>query len=334
MKRIGCIGYATHSGLGIILKDFVHRKLITDVLILEHERFENNYDWYPSSQSITRGVSPEKNQEFQILINFIVSIDIIIILESPWSPYVIPLARKFNKKIILMPNHEWTPWPLDVDMIICPSVLEEFLYKSLISNIPIVHINIPVNSEVIWNQRKRSLRFLHNSGRGSSNDRNGTKLLIDSLKFLSNEIDISMRGQELVIYDNEELKNVSVINKSVEFKDLFVGYDTFIFIDRFCGLSLPLQEAYASGMAIITGNRFPINTWLPKEGLVDPIGYEKLNFTGQSFDSAIYDPKVVAAKIDEFHNRDITSLSSQGKEWGFNNSWDKLGVKYESLFQS
>ena len=334
MKKIGCIGYATHSGLGIILKDFVHHKLITDILILEHERFENNYDWYPSSQSITRSVSPEKNQEFQILINFIASIDVIIILESPWNPYVIPLARKFNKKIILMPNHEWTPWPLDVDMIICPSKLEEILYKSLISNIPIVHINIPVNSEVIWNQRNRSLRFLHNSGRGSSNDRNGTQLLIDSLKYLSDEIDISMRGQELVIYNNENLKNVNVINKSVDFKDLFVGYDTFIFIDRFCGLSLPLQEAYASGMAIITGNRFPINTWLPKEGLIDPIGYEKLNFTGQSFDSAIYDPKEVAEKVDEFYGRDIQILSSRGQEWGFNNSWDKLRLKYESLMQS
>ena len=39
----------------------------------------------------------------------------------------------------------------------------------------------------------------------------------------------------------------------------------FVFPEKFNGLSLPLQEARAAGMLVLATDRFPMNTWLPRE---------------------------------------------------------------------
>jgi hypothetical protein len=335
MKKIGTISYATESGLGIIAKDFTENGIFDKILIVRHEHFENHFDWYPDAQSIRRNITPTDKTEFDALIHFINEIDILVVLESPWNPYVIPLCRQLNKKIVLMPNHEWTPWPLDVDFILCPSELEKRLYTTIQNSVPVEHINIPVNSRVKWRQRTTATSFLHNSGRGSSNDRNGTILLSNALPHVHSQLQTTIRGQGKLnsISANPNL-DIKLINHTVDFESLYSDFDIFIFVERFCGSSLPLQEAFASGLAIISGDRFPINTWLPKNTLVKPIGYEKLDFIGIPFDAAVYDPEDLAKVIDRVAATDISKQSLAGKEWGELNSWNALREKYITTLQS
>ena len=334
MNTIGTISYATESGLGIITKDFIENGLIDRILILEHEKFDNHFEWYPGAKKITRNVKPELKEEFSLLVDFISQVDVLVLIESPWNPYVIPLCRQLKKKVVLMPNHEWTPWPLDVDLILCPSELEKQLYLKLQNVAPVEYINIPVNSKVKWKKRESPNKFLHNSGRGSSNDRNGTNLLISSLPYISKSIDLTIRGQG-VLNDIAPQHNVnlSLVNNTVDFESLYDGFDVFIFVERFCGSSLPLQEAFASGLAIIAGNRFPINTWLPTDALVNTSGHEMLNFIGIPFEAALYNPDDLAARIDEISSKDLTNLSLLGKEWGERNSWQSLKNKYQELLR-
>ena len=55
---------------------------------------------------------------------------------------------------------------------------------------------------------------------------------------------------------------------------LFDVGDVFLFPDKFNGLSLPLQEAYASGMAVMSTGRYPASQWLPNDPMIPVDGYE------------------------------------------------------------
>lgn len=107
-----------------------------------------------------------------------------------------------------------------------------------------------------------------------------------------------------------------------------------MFVERFAGLSLPLQEAFSAGLLVIAGDRYPINQWLPSAPLVAPTGYEDLNFVGVPFKSALYDPKAIASKIDEFYDTDISGYSLAGKKWAEENSWEVLRPQYIEMFKS
>jgi hypothetical protein len=106
--------------------------------------------------------------------------------------------------------------------------------------------------------------------------------------------------------------------------------DVFVFPEKFNGLSLPLQEAFASGMAVIAGDRFPINTWLPKDLLI-PVKEYKRESIAVPFDSAVIHPKDIAEMIDKVYNTDITEYSLLGKQFNEQNQWKILKEKYKEL---
>jgi hypothetical protein len=114
------------------------------------------------------------------------------------------------------------------------------------------------------------------------------------------------------------------------YDELFSEGDTFIFPESFNGLSLPLQEAYSAGMCVMATDRFPMNTWLPREPLIPVEKYRRDNVGGScvEFDRAVIEPRLIAATIDNWYGRDISHLSSSGRDWAAEHSWEKLKPVY------
>ena len=52
------------------------------------------------------------------------------------------------------------------------------------------------------------------------------------------------------------------------------------------------------------------------------------------FSSALYDPRDIAAKIDELYDTDISAYSLAGKKWAEENSWAVLAPVYLDLLRS
>lgn len=189
----------------------------------------------------------------------------------------------------------------------------------------IMQATIPVN--VKWRQRTKAKVFVHNGGHGGLGGRNGTKQVIEAMKHVKSPIRLILRSQDDIYAPHDE--RISVEIGTVPSSKLYDG-DVFLFPEKFNGLSLPLQEAFASGMAVMAGDRFPMNEWLPKDILIPVNRYTKERISCE-FDCAHYDPKSIAMKIDEWYNKPIESLSLIGKEWAEKNSWDKLKQHYLDL---
>jgi hypothetical protein len=310
-KKVGAVVYATEQGLGYLAKDFFDNGIIDKVLIHEHTLRPAHREWYPRESVVS---------SYEELLE---QCDTILFFETPFVWKYIPKAREAGKKTVLMPMYECTlnPNPYVPDLILTPSDLDQQFYPQGI------RVNVPVS--VQWHQRSKAEVFVHNAGNGGLGGRNGTAELLAAMKWVKSPIKLILRTQTKFLAFNN-ISDPRIDLRVGTFEDIWSEGDVFIFPEKFNGLSLPLQEAFASGMAVMASDRFPNNQWLPREPLIPVEKYRKEKLAVR-FDIAELSPATIAKHIDEWFNRDITDLSLRGKEWGAQNSWQKLKERYKEL---
>ena len=98
--RVGSIGYATHQGLGILLKAFYDHGIVTDVLPVHHPKNENQ-SWYGDCW-----YRPDSINE---VFAFIRQMDIMLFFETSFYIQAIPFCKEHGIKSVLMPMYECTP---------------------------------------------------------------------------------------------------------------------------------------------------------------------------------------------------------------------------------
>lgn len=309
--KVGSVVLATDQGLGILAKSFYDAGIIDYVCIQPHSSRETHHEWYKEN------LSEEELLE---------KCDVLIFFETPFNWKLIPKARERGIKTVLIPMYECTnhPLPYIPDEIWTPSALDTEFYKEYNPK----QIQIPV--DVQWRPRQWAKHFIHNAGNGGLGGRNGTKELIEALKYVKSPIKLTIRSQVPLSCDDER---VEVLVGTQNYGDLWKEGDVFVFPEKFNGLSLPIQEAFASGMLVMASDRFPNNTYLPKGPLIPVSGYKKERIAS-TFDCAIIDPKNIAKTIDAWYGRDISTYSDLGKAWGRTNAWQKLERNYRSMLRN
>lgn len=298
---VGSVVFATEQGLGYLAKAFFDNGIIDTVFVQPHSSRTNHYEWYPD-----RVDNIEK----------LFSCETLIFFEEVFYWKLIPQARERGIKTILIPMYECTrnPLPYEPDIILTPSDLDQKYFERG------ERCTIPVDAK--WRKRDKALVFVHNAGNGGIGGRNGTKELIDALPFITVPFKLIVRSQ-IPLKVNDPRVEVRIGT----FDDIWSEGDVFVFPEKFNGLSLPLQEAFASGMLVMCGDRFPMNTWLPNEPLIKVDGYKR-DKIAVPFDSAIITPREIAKSINLWYNKDIGHYSLLGKEWGNKNNWESLKEFY------
>lgn len=300
---------ATDQGLGYLAKAFYDHGIISKVFIKEHSSRANHREWYTRESIVS---APELLLE---------ECDTILFFEEAFYWKLIPAAREKGIKTVLMPMYECTrnPMPYEPDVIIAPSLLDLKYYADKNTTF----LTVPV--EVEWKLRTHARHFVHNAGNGGLGGRNGTKELLEAMQYVKSPITLTVRSQVPLKAPDDARVKVEV--GTVPYAQLWAEGDVFIFPEKFNGLSLPLQEAYAAGMLVMTSDRVPNNTWLPKAPLI-PVDHYTKERIAIEFDCAQFDPKAIAATIDAWYDKPITQYSLQGKKWGEQNSWHNLKDKY------
>lgn len=301
-SKVGAVVLATDQGLGYLAKSFFDNGIFSKVTIYKHGSRTNHWDWYPR-ESV---VSVEELFE---------ECDTILFFETTFYPQILEKARERGKKTVLMVMYECTPQRLSPSLFLSPSLLDKQYYPD--------SLFIPVPVGVPWRLRTKAQVFVHNAGNGGIGGRNGTQELLEALPHIKSPIKLIIRSQIPLPHVNDPRVEVRLGT----FDDIWSEGDVFIFPEKFNGLSLPLQEAYASGMLVMAGDRFPINTWLPTEPLIPVSSYKKERIAVE-FDCAVYDPKEIAKMVDLWYDVDITDFSLRGKAWAKENSWDVLRERY------
>lgn len=189
-------------------------------------------------------------------------------------------------------------------------------------------------------------RTVHNAGTAKSAARNGTRELLMAIALVQSEAKFLLRLQACptnsknrfefeqsfgeLLEQTTQNPSVKFINKTVNYEELWNEGDVFVFPEKYNELSLPLQEARASGMLVMAGDQYPINTWLPAEALIPVDCYETRKLR-VNVESAVYQPEVIANCIDEWFDSDIATYSEAGKSWALNHSWSKWRAPYRDF---
>lgn len=325
-KRVGSLVFATHQGLGILARDFVRNGVVTHVTMIAHSKRKNHEEWYPGSK-----ICWDLRGGLDDLKAFCRSVDIMFFFETPFVWELIDYCRTIKVKTLLMPMYECMPrtLPATPDAFVNPSSLDQQYYPRG------THIPVPV--EVPWRKRDKATEFLHNAGNGGLNGRNGTRELLDAVKYVKSKAKIIIRSQDPqmpVLPPNVEYRV-----QDIAFEDLWRRggeCDVLVFPEKFNGLSLPLQEARAAGMLVMGTDRFPMNEWLPRAPLIPVKTYTEscVSHRCNPFKEAVIDPKDIAAKIDEFYGADISAYSEEGREYADRMSWARLKPRYMELLES
>lgn len=320
--RVGSVVFATDQGLGYLAKSFYDNGIINDVIVLNHGRRPTHMEWYPNSRLLHR---PDI-YEMRLLAS---SCDVMLFFETPFNWDIFNVCKSIGVKTALIPMYECMPkdLPAKPDLIINPSLLDQQYYPQG------KFIPIPVDRP--WRLRERAKVFVHNAGNGGLNGRNGTLELVQAIPKVVSRVEFIIRCQDSNLAKEiySELRDdnrVRVITGTQDYDTLYDEGDVFVFPEKFNGLSLPLQEAYASGMLVMATDRFPMHTWLPKPALIPTSGWTSSEVSPRCnrFDESIISPTVIAAKIDEWAGKWIGDFSLMGRNWASVHSWEMLKPIY------
>ena len=231
--------------------------------------------------------------------------------------------------------YECTPTrrPHEPDKWICPSKLDTQYFPGS------PYLPIPVD-EPRWELRTRARRWLHNGGNLGLREHKGTRTILQAMQHVKSPITLTVRAQD----DASLHQIVREVPTALPGRDprieyhygqyprerLFEDHDVFVMAEKYNGLSLPLAEARAAGMVVVTSDRFPMNDWLPREFLIPVSGYTRQRVSGafQWYDEATIDPQEVARTIDRVYqygeDYGVTSYSESAREWYETMSWASL----------
>ena len=335
--RVGTVCYATKQGLGYLAKSFYDAGVVTDVMVFRHPHGDrpSQMQWYPDGtiELIKRPFVGERIERW------LDDLRAVIFFETPFDWKFADRCRERGVKTILMPMYEWALQkpPHVFDKYINPSLLDQDYFPQ--------GEFIPVPApQGIWKLRSKAIRFLHNGGNLGARNHKGTLELMKAMKYVKSDLQLTIRSQNArglqslasQVPGLKEDSRVHLVGSELPYESLFDGYDVLVAPEKFNGLSLPLQEAYAAGMLVITTNRYPMNTWLPNMPLIPVAGTQRAQVMGghNEFEESILDPVDIAKVLDRWYGQDIEQYSISGKHYAEKNSWEVLKPKYISAIRS
>lgn len=327
--RIGMICRYDNSGLGTLSWEFARHLKPHKVLLVEngvHQTFPERYKDFDTRKALN-SINGELREWL------LSDIDVLFTFETFYDWSLIKDCRKKGIKTVLYTMYEMTPDPIPLhpDLYLCPSQLDYDVMPD-----PKIYLPVPVATDrLIWRQRTIAKDFIHTASHGGVAGRKGTQLLLDAWVLVKNP------NVRLTIYTWKPFTSPDprVTIKVVNFKNYWQAWregDVLIYPQDYNGICLPVVEALASGLAVITTDIYPFNRFLPKDLLFVHDGLYKTRAAPKLLetDAARINIEKIAAKIDEYAEKDITQYSRFGRFWAKENSWEKLLPEYRRVLNN
>lgn len=286
-------------------------------------------DWYPGAPVVDL-----RRLDARKIHDFCRQMDAMLFFETPFSWPLLPWCADNGIRTYLVPMYECHPLSAPrPHKYLCPSLLDMDYFPS--------GTFLPLPVDYPWTQRYCAVSYLHNGGYLGLRGREGTTLLIEAMRHVKSPLSLTIRVQENVKPEYQVMaardKRIDYVPLTVPYEELYATADVCVQPQKFNGCSLPLQEACAAGLLVMTTDRYPMNTWLPKGPLIPVAGYDRGVSIGPGylrFDEARVEPRDVAATMDAWYGRDVSEFSLAGKRWAEEHSWEVLKPRWLEALSS
>lgn len=335
--RLGLVTRCDDSGLGSLSQDF-YKYLEPEKVMTVYGKYNNHPERFPGAVICNQGIPSLQNIE-----DFLKDIDVMLTFETPYNWNLISKAKEKGIKTVIIPNYEWTTAhpPVEPDLWLCPSRLDYKIFQEegRVSE----YLPIPIDrTKIPFKLRTKALTFVFNNGHGGSIGRNSAKEVLEAMWRIAPH-NVTGEGDPKFIFRSQVQLDTMLKMEHISFQfgdfpkeKLFEDGDMLIFPHKFDGLSLPIQEAIAAGMPVLTTDYFPFNEMLPKELMIpyDDIAKARLDEDTREINIHLLYSRDIAKKIEEFIGKDITELSKKMNEIAESFSWFTLKDKYIELLNN
>lgn len=342
--RIGIVARSDNTGLGNQTKELAKMLNPDKILLINSTSFNNNKqhpEWYSEYNSVVTINGFPTNNDVE---NFLKGLDIVIACETFYNVAFIELAHKRGVKTVLQYNYEFLEYLQKQHRrlptyLLAPSEWNlDNVIKLFGTKTNVIHLPPPTNKDLFSNAKQINLskthnRILHVAGKVAAKDRNGTKTVLDMLKYSKAEYELVITSQTPIEHQYSDSR-VTISHANPEDREsLYEGYDAMILPRRYAGLCLPMNEALLSGLPVFMTDISPNNKVLPAEWLAKSNKIDEL-MTRTMLDVYSADPEDLARIVDDyFNNKDKISIKNKAFKIGLENfDTQTLKPKYLDIF--
>jgi len=274
---VGIISYNNNSGLGQMARALRGQKIVNSQMIIRHPIKDPKNILDIDIPHTYADLEPTKEQLYEYL--NICNPDVVVIIETPFNFEFFQELHSLGKKVVLIPMidsigmEKFIPYQKYIDLVIHPTAIGYGFYQQKGWKGNFVYLPWPTDT-AYFNPKHldKPVIFLHNEGFGGAGFRKGTDKVLTAFKQLwcmYPSIDMHIRGQRAEFEHSQiqrHLQNVSIANMDFDNNiDIYKGGKIYIAPSRREGLGLPIPEAMACGLPVITTDAPPMNERFSKD---------------------------------------------------------------------
>lgn len=272
---IGVIGYANNSGLGQMIRALREQKIVDSQMVIRHP-VKGTLDIDIPHTYADLEPTIEQLHEYIDKCNP----DVVIIIETPFNFEFLQELHSMGRKVVLIPMidsigiEKFIPYQKYIDLIIHPTQIGYGLYQLKGWKGNFIYLPWPIDTDEFNPKHliNKSFTFLHNEGFGGAGFRKGTDKVFtafNQLHHMNFNIYMYVRSQCAESKHSQIQKNVkNVTIDSIDVTnavDIYNGGKIYLAPSRRGGLELPILEAMACGLPVITTDAPPMNERFPKD---------------------------------------------------------------------
>lgn len=332
---------AENRGLGIQTWEIARHLKPDKVLVVDlgelRRGYEMHLDRYPGARVAL--ADPPGHLPDDAIDWLLSDVDVLYTAESAYDYRIFDIARERGVRTCLQGNYEFLIWGVEPtlpkpDLFLAPSTWHLDRWPT-----PTVYLPTPVATDRLrWKLRDKVNRVVHVAGHRAMQDRNGTRLAMRMMRYVGSDVKMIVRSQQRLarpVVGGENRIDIRT-DDIPNYWDLYEGGDALVFPRRFGGQCLPISEALALGMPVVSLNVEPQRRFLHPDLLVRPRKGRTIRV--QSGDVAWYDadPKAIARVVDALATSETlaTEASELARDWTLEHSWEAMLPQWKHVLQS
>jgi hypothetical protein len=343
--RISAIVRADCGGLGTLSRMFHDYLGFHRTISLARHPGEHHPQWFTNNREVAESNISE--DEARWLCD---GADVVLSFETWYGDIVPRVARGLGVRTALVPMYECcppdSPELRHTDLVICPTWLdfdEARHHTPGLDAARKVRLSVPIDTRrIAFRKRRRARVFVHHMGHGGLGGRNSTAEVIAAWRYVRSDARLLVRHQAALPFSLTDDDRITIEAASPEnYWELWRSAgDVYLHPTRWDALSLPIHEALAAGMPVMTTRFWPHcdapdgrRGYLPASSQAMAIPPTRLarRRICREFTSYETTPETIAAAVDRLFDADIESASDDALAYAERHSWQRLAPRWLAM---
>lgn len=306
MNKIGIIARSDNRGLGNQTWEAVRHLDPAKVLVINipsEQPLDLRPERFRGAHTINGWPTPND------MAAFLQGLDAVYTAETPYHYSLFSIAEQMGIQTVLHVNPEFcdklqrdVP---DPTLYLAPTT---WMWDELPNPKRLLPFPVDLTRFGMRQMADRATHFLHIVGRPAIHDRAGTVEFLYALENVKESVRVTIRCQTkdyvqslIKVHDITIPAHVELDVKDVDVPNYWDMYEGQVLVAprRYGGMSLPMQEAVANMMPVISTDVVPQRDWLPADWLV-PVTETGTFMARTTIQNYRASEKALAAKIDQF----------------------------------